>query len=138
MKVNDDGLLLKYKEAGWDDVRIAKKMGMSIEEVRSRLVALSKAAELLAASGYDQLSVQYQIMCHQYQLLGESLKIIANALSNLPTQAEIAAVLPLASREDREAIAGKLAASFVILKPFVAVDPVKSFEEYLKAVQQGN
>lgn len=138
---NDDVYLVKLKGAGFPVAFIAARMGISIQEVERRWEAIQKASTAAQTSGYLDLSAQFTVMCHQYQLVGESLKIIAGALHNQASAEEIRTALCCAeplSQEQADAIQQKLLTSYIVLRPFTPVDPEKALQETTKQIQKGN
>ena len=133
MPINDDSLLMRYKAAGVQDKTIAAKLGITIEEVEARWRILGELAQR-TSNGHDDLRVQYQILCHQYQLVGESLKIIALALENTMLPSEVRKLIV----EDPDTTLRNLVTSCIILKRFTPVDPAESLRASLERQQKGN
>lgn len=134
MRVNDDGMLLKYKEAKFTDEVIAKKMGITPEEVQRRWETLVTKSKEANRAGYFDLCEQYRILCQQYQLLGESLKIVAGALGEAASSEAIRSQIT----KDPEETLRNLCRSFIILKPFTPADPEKMLEETIRQSTSGN
>jgi len=134
MPVNDDGLLLKYKQAGWTDEAIAKKFGLTVEEIQKRWAVLLNREKQQSATGYDDLSAQYLILSHQYQLMGESLKALAMGLSAVPTLGEVADCIT----GDPQETLKRITSSFILLEPYKAVDPIASLEAHLGKTHESN
>ena len=132
--VSDLGMLLKYKEAGFSDAAIGAKLGMTEDEVKVKWAELLQISQQRNVSGYVDLTVQFTVLCHQYQLLGESMKIVAGALGNMMPPNEIKALITA----DPEQTFKNLSTSCIILRPFVQVDPEQSLQESLKKVAEGN
>jgi len=132
--IDTDKLLVKYKTAGQPDHIIAAKLGIPVDEVKKRWAELETLAKEMDC-GYIALSTQYNILCQQYQLLGESLKIIANALGNRMTIAEVNQILCSAGPGEA---ATKVISSAIVLRPFKGIDPIESLKESTQKIQQGN
>lgn len=134
MNGKNDIWIVKYKQAGKDDVWIAKKLGLTLEQVAHDWNRVVTQAETSLASGGAALAGQFHVLCQQYQLVGESLKILGKAISH---QVTIEDILPLVSGSPQET-AERILANYIVLMPFVAVDPQKSLEESIKSQLQGN
>ena len=131
--IDDAKVLIKLKKAGFADHIIAQKMGISVEQVQERwndLQVLSKEV-----NGHGDFVMQYEHMCHQYQLLGESMKIVAHCIGAAMTFAEIRALIV---PNDVDATIKNLHEKCIMLRPFVAVDPEESLRKHLKRVTSGN
>ena len=125
---NADYWILKYKSANWTSENIGRKLNMSAEEVDriwDQMVAQSKTEE---SNGMLPLSHQYTVMAYQYQCLGESLKIVATALSNEAAISEIAELID----SDPIASAGRLHSRLIVLRPYQFQDPEKALQDTLK------
>lgn len=133
-RVTDDNVLIKYKSAGLSDEVIASKMNVSVEEVRIRWNQLVEIAAHSKNNGYGELAAQFNTMALQYQLLGESMKICAAALSDVMPISEVAEFIV----DDRAQTLKNLSENCIILKPFTAVDPAAALEQANQAVQQNN
>lgn len=126
----DEKYLIKLKGAGFLNSAIAKKLGISESDVERRWKELESKFDSATASGYSAFCDTVTVMAHQYQLLGESLKIVASALGDRLTEKELdALVVP-----DREQTLKNLRHNCIILRPFIPVTP----EESLKRTLQGN
>lgn len=129
MDLTDDAILVRYKATGMPDERISQKMGITIEEVQIRWKRLVETAQPVIDS-VTGLVNQFNVLALQYQLLGESLKIIAGALHNQMTPTEIRTLVT----NDPEETVRNLIKSCIMLRPFVPINPVDS----LKAHQEKN
>lgn len=127
-KIGDDELLVKYKNVGWDDERIGKKLGISPEEVDKRFKSLIERAERIIASGLANLQTHFGITCNQYQLLGDSLKVVAEAFSNAMTPDEIRELIV----DDKEETLRNLTKMAIVLKPFIASSPQEALKNELE------
>lgn len=120
--------ILKYKSAHWTSENIAKKLSTTpqeIDRIWESMVAQSKSE---TANGSLPLAHQFTVFAYQYQLLGESLKVMASALSNEATTTEIRQLIdsdPLASAE-------RIRSRFIVLRPFQFQDPEKALQDGLK------
>lgn len=125
--ITDETYLLKLKMAGISSASIAQRLGITKEEVERRWQLLQKKMEAMQKSGHQGLINQFTLLCGQYQLMGESLKIIAGALGNEVSTEELkAAIVP-----DAEKTLENLR-SFIILRPFVPISPEESFKRMLE------
>lgn len=134
MNTNDYGIVARYKSLLWTDKRIAEKMGLTEAQVAAIWKEVTQTSHDIEINGFANLCQQYHILCHQYQLLGESLKIIARALSQSITASSIKEILPEITDNQAQALCSK----FIILPPFVPVNPADSLAESLKEQQRGN
>lgn len=135
--IGDDEVLAKYKIARMPDERIAAKMGITVEEVDKRWKRILERSSRMTESGYGHLLDQFTIFCNQYQLLGESMKIIAMALGNLMPVSEIEPLI-VGDSEDVSMTLKNLAKSCIILRPFTPVNPVESLQQATEAIQTSN
>lgn len=78
-----DYFILKYKTAGKSDDIISKKLGMSVKAINERHAQLVAEAETRKENGFMALRDQWTIMCHQYELLGQSMVAVGQAFGNL-------------------------------------------------------
>lgn len=127
---HDEKYLIKLKGAGFSDLAIATKLGITEKEVIERWKKLEAGLASMTSSGYSAFCDTVTIAAHQYQLLGESFKIIASALGDRMTEEEIAALIV----DDKKQTLENLRSRCIILRPFVPVTP----EESLKNTLQGN
>ena len=128
--ITDDNYLFKLKTAKTPDVVIAKKLGISVEEVGkrwNRIVADLKASE---HNGYNALCDQFTIMANQYQLLGGSLKVMAKVIGSVVTSKELEDLVSL----DRAQTLENLRKNCIILRCFTPI----SSEEAVKQVTESN
>ncbi len=134
MNANDHGLVARYKSLLWTDEQIAAKMGITKERVAVIWKEVTQTAQDIEINGFANLCQQYHILCHQYQLLGESLKILARALSASVTGSSIQEMVPGITEEQGALICSK----FIVLPPFIPVNPADSLAESLRQQQRGN
>lgn len=132
--VDDYQMLVKYKNSKMPDDLIAKRLGWSVEKVNNVWTALLKQAEEIKGTGYDDLRKQWWIMCQQYELIGESMKIIGGALQNVMPAPELTELIT----NNKEETFKNLTSRCLVLRPFTFVDPIASLEEHLKRVQKSN
>jgi hypothetical protein len=135
--IGDDAILTKYKLAKVSDDRIAAKLGLSVEQVNQRWERILDRASRMTESGYGHLVNQFGILCHQYQLLGESLKPIAEALGNIMPLEEVERLI-VGKAEDVALTLKNLARSCIILRPFTPVNPVEALEQQTENIQRSN
>lgn len=126
--ITDDKMLVKLKQAGLSNLRIAQRLGITEADVEVAWKRIIEAAETAPLAGHDAMQTQYTVLCHQYQLLGESLKIIAGGIGNAMSPSEIRALLTT----DPEQSLQNLLKSCIILRPFTPVDPCEAFQKTLE------
>lgn len=124
----DDLYILKYKQAGFPTKIVANRLGVSEEEVERRFEDIKNHCEARQANGYLDLAVQFDNLCLQYQMMGENLRILAKALGDDVSLAEIRNQVA----DDPEITSSNLAKNFIILRPFVVEDPTPAVEPYNK------
>ena len=129
MNITNDAYIIACKQAGLSDAITAARLGLSVDEVKASWERLVKDAETRASSGYPDLVQQYTIMAHQYQLLGESLKVIAFALDNHVTSEELQKGLPT----QLDLVASYLLQHYIILRKFTPADPEESLRKAIAA-----
>jgi len=134
MKVTDDGYLFKLKAGNVPDAMIAKKLGVSVEEMERRWTRILADLKMSEENGYNALCDQFTIMANQYQLLGGSLKIMAGVIGSVMSSKELEALIPLAAEEDRKIVLDSLKKNCIILRRYTPI----SAEELLKQVTAGN
>ena len=127
--MTDEHYLIMCKGAGLPDEQIAGRLGITVEQLREKWTRLLNRLSGQINGDADFRS-QFAHLAGHYQLLGESLKIIANALSNQPSLEEIEAVLT----EDKKQSAEAILQNFLIFRPFV----VQCAEESLKSTIRDN
>ena len=126
----EDKDIVRMKGAGVSTHRIALKLGMTEVQVDERWNAIRAEIADRATSGYASLVDQFTVMAHQYQLLGESLKIVAGALGNVMPDTEVQALFAA----DPKLTVRQLKQNCIILRPFVPVNPQESIDRTV----QGN
>jgi len=134
MKITDDGYLFKLKAGNVPDAMIAKKLGVSVEEMERRWTRILADLKMSEENGYNALCDQFTIMANQYQLLGGSLKIMAGVIGSVMSSKELEALIPLAAEEDRKIVLDSLKKNCIILRRYTPI----SAEELLKQVTAGN
>jgi len=113
---------------------IATRLNISAVEVEKRWKRIREGTLAAEENGHTQLCQQYAVLCHQYQLLGESLKIISHAISDELNPEELAILVV----DDKEQTLDNLRRNAIILRPFKPVDPAQSLQEHLEAKQKSN
>lgn len=130
----DDAYLIKLVGAKMPIHMIAMRVGATVAEVEARWKELQAVAHAAQESGHQNLCNQVAVLAHQYQLVGESLKILAGAVGASMSPAELRPLITA----DPEQTLENLFKHCIILKPFTPVDPVESLERHLKQVREGN
>lgn len=131
--MTDAKVLIKLKAMGMSSFDIAAKMGLTVEQVDTMWAELQVLAK--EQNGHGDLVAQYNHMCHQYQLLGESLKIVAMCVHAAMPPSEIRALIV---PNDVNATVKNLCEQCIILRPFVPQNPEDSLREHLKRTAEGN
>jgi hypothetical protein len=96
------------------DAAIAKKLSMEIGELNRRWDSIMAEIHSQQSNGYNNLREQYTVLCHQYQLLGESLKIVASVLAATMPDDEM---LALIAEHPQETIKN-LRERAIVLRPY--------------------
>jgi len=135
--LTDDSVLARYKLLNMPDEWIAQKLGLTVAEVsrRWKVLETNAAQQRLTESGYGDLIVQMNVMCHQYQLLGESLKIMCGEIGNPVTSSELKALIV---PNDVEQTTINLMTRLIILHPFVPKDPAQELEKHMQQLLRGS
>lgn len=126
--INDDSQLLKLKHLGWSDERIAAKLGWDVELVRTRYQAFIALAIASESSGHIALVNHFNLLCSQYQLMGESLKILGMALSANVSSADLQAWVV----DDPDTAGIEILKRYIVLPRFVTQDPQASLDAAIK------
>jgi len=121
---DDDKYLIKLKGAGFSDAAIGKKLGLSEAWVTARWKEIEATFVTGHTSGFAALCDHVTVMAHQYQLLGESLKIAAEALSNRMSEPELVQLIT----PDPVQTLKNLRSQCIILRPFVPITPEESIK----------
>jgi len=124
----DDRYLIKLKGAGFSNAAIAQKVGITESEVDRRWKEIEANFVTGLSSGYRSFCDHITIMAYQYQLLGESLKIAANAIGNQMSEQELGQLVVA----DREQTLKNLREHCIVLRPFIPITPEESIKKTLK------
>lgn len=124
----DDKYMLRLKSAKVSDKVIAAKLGITEDELQKRWAKMVAELSTALTSTYGLLVDQITVMANQYQLLGESLKIVCNAVGNQLSREELEALVV----DNREQTLANLRDNCIILRPFEPVDPKKALEDSLR------
>src|SRR3990167_144141 len=127
--ITDDTYLLKAKMAGISDGIIAKKLGITEGEVNRRFLTIQVEQCAAVNNGTYGLIAQFNLLCHQYQLMGQSLKVFAEALGKSASYNEVQKVVQLS---EPTKVSENLLGSFLILKPFSPVMPEDSLRQSIE------
>jgi hypothetical protein len=119
--------LIRCKSAGIPNDQIAGRLGISIEEVEKQWKQAVQTS-LRSSNGFQDFVNQFTTLAHQYQLVGESLKVFANCLSNTPSIEEIRNVLT----DDKEESALAILSSFLVFRAFQYQDVEELIKKTLK------
>jgi len=126
----DDHYLVKLMNTRLSPGLIAHRLGITVPELEQRWKRIQEEVKANFENGYYGLCEQMTTMAHQYQLLGESLKIFGMAIGNVMTDDEIRGLLS----DVPETTMSNLKSRAIVLRPFVQVDP----EVSIKKTVQGN
>jgi hypothetical protein len=110
---DDDVFLLKYKSLGMPDKQIASKLSISIGEVQRRWEILMERTRNEQANGYNYLRDYWTNLCHQYMLLGESLKGMGLVLNDIMPEDQIRSLIA----DDKEETVKNLLSKAIVLSP---------------------
>lgn len=116
----DLSLIASYRRHGKSAKWIMAKMGITRETYEAAVMALESAQDRLRATGYANLANDFTMLCHHYNLVGESLKSVAAGLEAVASEAEILKVLQTADLTPEQQ-AREIAQSFIVLRPFAPV-----------------
>jgi hypothetical protein len=122
--IDSDLLLLKYMSVKMPIERISQKLGITTNEVLTRWRRLQETAQSIQSSQAD-LAQQLNVMALQYQLLGESLKIVVKAVGNSVTPTELRALITA----DPEETVRNILKACIVLRAFVPINPVESLQQ---------
>lgn len=120
------------KQAGFPVDHIARKLGLSVEEVERRWKDIQTYSTLTVESGYASLCDVYTAICQQYNTLGETLKIFSMAISDTVSLDTLRALIT----DDKEETVQNLMRHCLILKPFslpAAQDLIVAYEKQPEA-----
>ena len=126
-KVTTDSMLFAYKKAGLPADVIAAKLSLTVEEVEARYRAICAVVEQDTGRGYQNMIDHFTVLSHQYQLVGLSLRLLAEMIQRPATLEEVRSVLT----GDPDVDAAALITSFMILPP---PEPVNLEEELKKSI----
>lgn len=130
----DDHYIVKCMSARMPAPKIAAKLGISVQELEKRWAAIQKEVDANLSNGYYALSEQFNVFCSQYQLLGESMKLLAHALGGAMSDQDLKNLITV----DPEITFQNLRKLAIVLNPYQFTDPSKALEEELKRLQKGN
>lgn len=120
----DDQYLVKLVSVGTNPKVIAAKLNITEQEVALRWKRIQKQAETVEFDGYAELCGQFTILANQYQLVGESLKLVASALSRKASNQEL---LSLIGKTDKETL-HNLKTKVIVLKNHTIQNPAESLK----------
>lgn len=126
---NETKYLFKLKSAGWTDAKIARKLGWTEAQVQQHLLSAVADFQQEMENGYASLKELFTTLCCQYQLVGESLKVLAGAIGDALSAEEIEALW----EADPKKMAAKLRTHCIPLRPFAPPDP-----EPPRSAEEGN
>ena len=128
--ISDDSYLFKLKTAKVVDAIIARKLGITVEEMNRRWDRIVADLKVSEHNGYNALCDQFTIMANQYQLLGGSLKVMAKVIGSVMTSREMEELVTSDPKQTLE----NLRKNCIVLRCFTPVSP----EEGLRQVVEGN
>lgn len=121
----DQRFLLKLIQAGLTDEKIAKRMGISVEEAALQRKQIQVHIEGAKQNGYPELIDRFTMLCQQYYALGEGLKDISFIASSIMTPGELAELIT----DDKEETLRNLLARAIVLQPYQPVTDIPVAEE---------
>lgn len=128
---NQDQYLVKLKGMGWSNEKIAAKLSTTPEEVEKQWQAIIRMGNNLMASGYVDLQAQFNVLAHQYQLVGESLKAVCGGLGDVYHPSQLKKVID--SLPPGKDLAEHLLENCIILHRYIPVSPEKALSDSLAA-----
>jgi len=132
--LTDDALIVKYKSMGMTNARISCKMGIPTEEVERRWRRIVTTVQSHQRSGTTALVDQMRTTVLQYQLVGESLKVLTDAFANAITPSELRALIS----DDPEQTVQNLFNNCILLRPFIPSNPADALLESQQKQEAGN
>lgn len=130
----NDLYLVKLKGAGLTDKEIGQRMNLSIEQVEMNWKRIQRELQSTSVQSSLALFNQYTVLCHQYLLVGESLKIISGALANEASSEELRRCCGATYEETVK----NIKQNFIVLRPFTPIDPEESLKQSIKTAQGAN
>jgi len=131
--MNDtDKYIIGSAQTGRDVKVIAAKLGMTVEAVEQRLRDLQATSDAQKQNGSHDLLNAFNNTCQQYQMVGEGLKHLGANLSDPVTVTELAALIGEPGGMTNEAIAQRILARFILLRPYTPTEVESLEENYLK------
>jgi len=123
----NDKYIIKLKQLSWTNSQIARKLGITESQVDERWKFIQNSLISAHESGYAAFLDVFTNACHQYQLLGESLKILAGVVGNRLTESELSSLIT----EDRAETIKNLTSHCLVLHPFVPITAEESIKKTL-------
>jgi len=109
-----DHYLIKLKGARLADEAIAARLGWTLPQVQQRWIEIQESVQRQRANGYIRLAQCFEELCLQYQLVGNSLRVIAAGLGQAMPEEEIKALI----RADPAETLKNLTTQAIVLKVF--------------------
>lgn len=128
MLVHDDNYIIRARQAGVPVATIAAKLNMTVEQVEKRWRQILKDVESKFDNGYLDLCQAFHTLSGQYQLVGSSLGIIAQAIGNVIPDEDLKKLITT----DPEQTFKNLKANTILLKVFIPITPEEAIEKDLK------
>lgn len=122
----DDEYIVKWRSIGISDITIANKLGLTLDELSARWDRIFKDLTEQQESGYNDWCDRFRLLAAQYDLVGQSLKVMAVQINNLMSVEEITNLIK--SAPTAEAAAEKLRKHAIVLRPYLKPDPEKPDE----------
>ncbi len=110
-----DEYIVKLKSVAIPDRTIAAKLGITLGELERRWALILAEAETYKKGGYEKLTELFNTMALQYQLLGESLKVVGGVLGNVMLDDELKSLLA----DDPDQTIKNLRNSAIVLRAYV-------------------
>lgn len=132
MPVTNESYVARLLRCGRTPEQIAVRMNLSLEEVNTLVSQIQQSATLLNTSRMDEVAQAFLVLCNQYQLVGESLKVIGSVLGSNLSMAQLEELVA----DDKATTLARLREVIVLrpppealralLPPFPAVDGERS------------
>lgn len=119
MNLTPEAYMAKLKQAGWSNQRIAERLGWTEEQVAARWEEIFASSVSKLESGYIHLVQHFNNLSLQYNLLGESLKILGAALDQVPLE-ELRRVFAEIPQE--QAAPEYISENFMVFRKFIPPD----------------
>lgn len=118
-----DAYMVKMISAGKTNEQIAAKLGMTPLQVSVRWEKIKAEAEANQTNGYYSLCDKFTVLVNQYQLMGETLKVIAFALGQVVPEEELVKIITSNPEETLKNLKTKTIILRAYIEPPMEVPP---------------